>query len=280
MRRGKEIDKWYAFFIDKWLFGSTRHELIIKENDQFIDLRGIWVDLLTLSKKDSGFIRANEETPYPHEQLAGMFCVPLRFLELTISIALQKRKLSEPKPGIYFVNSTETYSISDRRKYQKAEEIKDSSLFNEAASENHEAISENEEAKEEKIKGKEMKEEDIESFSSFCSKIVSIWNRFSAAHELAKINAIIKGSKRERALHARYLAKDFDLEEILLHAIDQSFLFGDSDRGWKMSFDWIIMPSNFIKVLEDQYRGQRKQSEAEQFEQMNRIIRDRREKKK
>jgi|WetSurSiteA1Bulk_404760.scaffolds.fasta_scaffold00047_7 hypothetical protein len=276
MRRGKEIDKWYAFFIDKWLFGSTRHELIVKDQDQFIDLRGIWIDLLTLSKKDSGFIRANEETPYPHEQLAGMFCIPIRYLEMTIDIALKKGKLSEEKPGIYFVNSTDTYSLSDRRKYQKEAEV---SLFSEAAAQNPESISAKSEARLEENRREKIKEEDIDGFSSFCAKIIDIWNRFSDARDLAKINAIIKGSKRERALHARYLAKDFDLEKILMQAIKQPFLFGDSERGWKMSFDWIIAPSNFIKVLEAQYRGQQKQSEAEQFAEMNRRIAAKYEKK-
>lgn len=136
MKRGKISSTWYPFFIDKWLFGSTRHELIINESwpekypdlvplvpesirkAPFADLRGIFQDLLTLSKKDGGFIRANETTPYPLEQLAGMFCVPLDYLKATINICLSERvkKLDQPSPGVYYITSTETYAISDRWK--------------------------------------------------------------------------------------------------------------------------------------------------------------------
>ncbi len=132
MKRGKQIDPWYPFFTDKWLFGSTRHELIISAKwaekypelvplvpesffqSQFTDLRGIYLDLLTLSKKDGGYIRANETTPYPLEQLAGMWCVPLEQLKATIAICLSETvgKLSEPSPGIYYITSTDDYALS------------------------------------------------------------------------------------------------------------------------------------------------------------------------
>ncbi len=134
-------------FIDKWLFGSTRHELIVKSDDgSRKDLRGIFLDLLTLSKKDKGYIRANETTPYPTEQLAGMFCVSIDDLRLTIDLCLQHGKLSEPGPGIYYVNSTETYSLSDRWKREVT-----------PTSENEEHGSENEEVRGEDIKGKDIK---------------------------------------------------------------------------------------------------------------------------
>lgn len=118
MRHTKGKTKsWYPFWTDKWLWGSTRHELIVEDEDgKLFDLRGIYVDLLTLSKKDDGFIRANETTPYPHEQLAGMFCVPVERLKQCIEICLhpEVEKLREPSPGIYYIPSTADYELSDR----------------------------------------------------------------------------------------------------------------------------------------------------------------------
>lgn len=144
MKSGKEIDKWYPFFIDKWLWGSTRHELIVKKDeDNIIDLRGIWMDLLTLSRKDDGWIRANENTPYPLKQLAGYFCVPLNMLELTIKKCIKFGKLSEPSAGIYYVNSTGDYSFSDRHKYTIQQK---NSQKNEVCSQKDEHTSQNTEA--------------------------------------------------------------------------------------------------------------------------------------
>lgn len=132
MKRGKLIKSWYPFWIDKWLFGSTRHELIVKEGDVVHDLRGIFIDLLTLSKKDQGYIRANDSTPYPLEQLAGMFCVPLDLLKRTIAICVVAGKLIESSPGIYYVASTEEYELKKSAKYEaqsKAEKTDAGQLF-------------------------------------------------------------------------------------------------------------------------------------------------------
>ncbi|MEN6492605.1 MAG: conserved phage C-terminal domain-containing protein [Rectinema sp.] len=115
MKRGKRIDPWFPLWIDKWIFGSTRHELIVKNDDGSVnDLRGVFIDLASLAKKDDGFIRANEKTPYPVEQLAGMFCVPVEQIKLAISKCLEHGKFSEPAPGIYYLNSNDTYSLTPR----------------------------------------------------------------------------------------------------------------------------------------------------------------------
>ena len=159
MKRGKQIDTWYPFFIDKWLFGSTRHELIINAgwaekfpdlvplipesilHSPFTDLRGIFQDIMTMSKKDGGFVRSNETMPYPLEQLAGMWCVPLDCLKATIAICLHPKvgKLAEPLPGIYYVTSTETYGFSDRWK-RKVGKMESCSEIAEQGSEKGEPI--------------------------------------------------------------------------------------------------------------------------------------------
>jgi len=118
----KSIDTWFPFYLDKWMFGSTRHELVLQNSDGTItDLRGIWVDLLVLSKKDNGYIRANETTPYPLSQLAGMFCVPVDMLKQTIDLCIKYDKIREPKKGIYYVTSTDIYSLSRRHKYRMSQ---------------------------------------------------------------------------------------------------------------------------------------------------------------
>lgn len=106
---------WFPFWIDSWLFGSTRHELIVKgEKGEMIDLRGIFLDLISLSKKHNGFIRANEITPYPHVQLAGMFCVSIERLEQCINICLKPEigKLKDVGDGIYYVVKHKEYTLN------------------------------------------------------------------------------------------------------------------------------------------------------------------------
>lgn len=107
--RHKKADDWFPFWIDKWFFGSTKLEFSPAE-------RSVWIDLIALSKKDSGFIRANVGVPYPRKQLAGLFVVPLNLLNKTIDKSIQSKKLEQLEDGTLFVLSTKKYAISDRHK--------------------------------------------------------------------------------------------------------------------------------------------------------------------
>ncbi len=129
-----------------------RHELIIQKDAEFIDLRGIFTDLLTLSKKDGGYIRANENTPYPLEQLAGMFCVPIARLEQCIEICLRPEvgKLRKFDNGVLYVPSHDNYELSERQK-RRIE------LSDEEMSATPDAVAEKAESKGKERKGKERK---------------------------------------------------------------------------------------------------------------------------
>ena len=78
--------------------------------------------------------------------------------------------------------------------------------------------------------------------------IIEGWNKLN----LSKIISI-KGN-RLNLLNARI--KEYGLDKIL-QAIDNinesSFLKGQNDRGWTITFDWFIKPNNFVKVLENNY---------------------------
>lgn len=61
---------------------------------------------------------------------------------------------------------------------------------------------------------------------------------------------------RKKVIDARI--KEYGLETVLevFKIVNKSnFLNGDSERGWKASFDWIMKPSNFTKILEGNYNN-------------------------
>ena len=100
------------------------------------------MDLMTLSKKDGGFIRANDVTAYRHEQLAGMFCVPIDRLKTCIEMCLRPEigKLVETSPGIYRIPSTDDYELCDRQYRRKQKELNDMSGQMDFMSENADSI--------------------------------------------------------------------------------------------------------------------------------------------
>lgn len=100
---------WFPWWPDKWIFGSVRIECSVEE-------RAVWVDLLSLASKDDGFIRANEETPYPLSQLSGMLIIPEKTLSDAIEKFIKLGKLIRTKEGTLCVAKWDKYQFSERHK--------------------------------------------------------------------------------------------------------------------------------------------------------------------
>ncbi len=94
-------------------------------------------------------------------------------------------------------------------------------------------------------------------------QIVKQWNNFAKEKNLplirtkdGKVNPTLKNQLKIR------MDQGFVLEEVLKEAEDgQSFLFGDNDRGWKISLHWLLeKPTNYQKVLNGVYRWKKNSS--------------------
>lgn len=112
MRSKDDALKWFPLWVDKWLFGSTRIELQPDE-------RAVWTDFMALAAKDNGWVRANSDTPYPPEQLAGLLCISRELLDRSIKrfLETEKIKIEEDAAGYQLINWIE-YSLSDNYKRQ------------------------------------------------------------------------------------------------------------------------------------------------------------------
>ncbi len=87
------------------------------------------------------------------------------------------------------------------------------------------------------------------------SEIVEAWNDLASRCQLATAVKLTDERKRKAALQA----KRFSIDDWLavFRRIEQSpFLRGTNDRGWRCDFDFILSPSNFVKILEGKYDRQ------------------------
>lgn len=224
MKRGPAY-KWIPLWVDKWLWGSTRHEL---NHDE----RAIFVDLMALASKDDGHIRANEQTPYPVEQLAGMLNAPIELLRNTISKCVQFSKITE-KDGFIFINNWNEYRLTGG--YKRAV-----TALNKA----HTASA---------SKSMYKYKSSFLNLNKNLKEVMAAWNEFAQKWNLRPIQDIEPGSMREAHLRARMKKKDFSLEALLQKIEKQPFLLGKNDKAWTITFDWIICPSNYTKIMEEQY---------------------------
>lgn len=108
----------------------------------------------------------------------------------------------------------------------------------------------------EEEKDKELdKEKEIEPKINF-KEIQDGWNEIATAKKLNTIKSIDR--KRKDKLKVRFSEEEFNLKEIFKIIPLSPFLCGVNDRGWKVSFDWIIENSNnYLKILEGAYVSQK-----------------------
>lgn len=89
-------------------------------------------------------------------------------------------------------------------------------------------------------------------------KIMDLYNQTCSA-KFGKIVAIV--GKRKENVSARFKQFGIDgFKQCFENMSNNPFLAGGGDRGWKADFDWLILPTNFQKVLENKYHDTRTSS--------------------
>lgn len=112
---------WIPWYVDSWIYGSSRIELTRAQRSDFLDL-------VLLAGKDDGFIRANATMAYPPGQLAGMLSIEPEDLEETIKRCIEVGKIKRFENGILYVTNWETYKLTARwrQKLEKRGPLSDS----------------------------------------------------------------------------------------------------------------------------------------------------------
>jgi len=91
-----------------------------------------------------------------------------------------------------------------------------------------------------------------QSFKKQAENIIAQWNEFAERHSLPTIRGVVKGSKREQHLRARIRDEGFNFQELLNQVEKSPFLLGQK-TDFRATFDWIIAPSNYQKIMEGNY---------------------------
>lgn len=97
-----------------------------------------------------------------------------------------------------------------------------------------------------------LKDNDKDSFD----EIVAFFNDQMKGKGIQQV-AIITSERRqafERLVSQTGVNKD-TLKQAIKNAAESDFLNGKGPKGWVASFDWMMMPQNFQKVLENNYRN-------------------------
>ena len=90
--------------------------------------------------------------------------------------------------------------------------------------------------------------------------IVDLWNSL-VPYGIKPIRAIVPESERHKLLRARLRQYgEGSFSEIVENVKKSDFLQGKNNRAWTITFDWVIRPNNYPKVLEGNYDNSNRQS--------------------
>ncbi len=93
-------------------------------------------------------------------------------------------------------------------------------------------------------------------------QIIALWNTLTA-YGITPVRIIGPTTERGRMLRARLRQYGFDSFAECVDQIKASdFLQGKNNRAWMITFDWLVHPSNYPKVLEGNYKTSHKSQDT------------------
>jgi len=227
----------------------------------------VWFKLLVLAGKQNndGVFMMSNMIAYTDEMLASIFRRDVTMVKLALN-TFQQLGMVEIIDGVITIpnwNKHQTLDSYDKkkerdRKYQAERRMKQKQLI-EKSTDNRltsndcnttlssdVAISE--------IEIEIEKDNYIVSKDTICStdvqRVIDAWNNIGLNH----IVKIVEGTQRYKWLKKRIV--DYGLEEVLAaigNVKNSKFLNGENKTGWQATFDWLIRPNNFPKVLDGNY---------------------------
>lgn len=82
------------------------------------------------------------------------------------------------------------------------------------------------------------------------TELVSYWNSFP---QLPKVKAVSKDRKRRFKERFKEQGDKEKWVEVIKKISESDFCLANNDRGWVATFDWLLQPDTWVKVLEGKY---------------------------
>lgn len=273
--------KWIKITTDMFDNRKIKHLRRLPDGNNIIL---IWVMLLTMAGRCNadGMIFLTENIPYTSKMLAD----ELDFEENTVQLALRAME----QLGMIVSDDNGFLSIAGWKEYQNVEgmdKIREQNRIRQARFKNKQklmkgnvtdnvtsrdghALEEDIDKDKELEKDKDIEDDDIKNLPSSspdpCMSVVNLFNDICVSYKPVGGLDIKRLDSIEALLHVYGIES---IKEAFKKAEASEFLKG-TQGGWKMTFDWIIVPGNMAKVLEGNYdRWNKKSSNKNKFNNFN-----------
>ena len=224
-----------------------------------------WIMLLVKAGQcnENGYVLVTQNIAYSEELLAEEFKFSVTLVKAALKLFEQLQMISFENSVIYIENWAKYQNVEGLEKIKENNRIRQAryrakkklmlqSNVTDNVTNNTDVTSNVTQSN--ALEKEEEKEIDIDIDKDINTKVfIEKWNSLG-------LNKLINiKNKRLKSLKAR--VKEYGVDKVLL-AIDNikqsDFLQGNNERGWVVDFDWFLKPNNFIKVLENKYKNNKK----------------------
>ena len=233
----------------------------IEEQENGKDYIIFYLKLALKSLQDEGYLIryvGEKLIPYDVKALAKLTNTSPDTVAVAMKLFIEIGLISRLDSGEIYLNQidemigSETESAKRVRRHRAKKEMLQSN--NIPLQCNNDVIKSNTEIEIEKELELEIDTEEDTTTTTLAKKdinlIVEEWNKLG----LQNLRNINSNTKRYTMLKARI--KEYSLDEVVqaIKSINKSdFLKGQNNRNWAITFDWLVKPNNFLKVLEGNY---------------------------
>ena len=214
-----------------------------------------WIDLILIANHEDKTTIFNGNVV---EIKRGQKMTSLRKLSDRWGWSITKTKkflevLQSEKMLTYKSNSKNTvYTIVNFNDYQEKQEHKNNTKITQKENRNKTEIKQKETNKNDKNDKNDKNIFNNLSNDKLFVPLIERWNELPDT--ISKISTLKKDTQRFKMLSQR--VSEYGADKVL-EAIEQikrsSFLLGQNNSGWTITFEWFVRPNNFIKVLEGNY---------------------------
>lgn len=214
-----------------------------------------WIDLILIANHEDKTTIFNGNVV---EIKRGQKMTSLRKLSDRWGWSITKTKkflevLQSEKMLTYKSNSKNTvYTIVNFNDYQEKQEHKNNTKITQKENRNKTERKQKETNKNDKNDKNDKNIFNNLSNDKLFVPLIERWNELPDT--ISKISTLKKDTQRFKMLSQR--VSEYGADKVL-EAIEQikrsSFLLGQNNSGWTITFEWFVRPNNFIKVLEGNY---------------------------
>ena len=222
----------------------------------------VWLQIICLAGQvnDNGMLYFSKDIPYTEDMLAVEFDRHINLIRLALS-TFERFKMIEIIDDVLLVSNWEKYqSVDELNKLKEQNRLRQRKF-----KEKQRLLSESNVTVTLPVTQSNATDIDIDIDKDIYSiskdilvpldKVTHKWNELN----LSQIKSI--SNNRKKLLQARIKEHG---EESIFECIENikksSFLKGQNNRNWIITFDWLIRPNNYIKVLEGNYNDRENKS--------------------